>query len=131
MDVDCLRNLLLGKSGHGGRQHRYTVADLIPRHVFEAKSISKQPANTPRLEQIMGRCANTNYGARINCQRHTSLLCIDSDNKTKNIELTKLTTVDIANDETRCDLVHSVTECAMYHRPSHTYFIIHQFVPEM
>lgn len=62
---------LLGKSGHGGRQHRYTVADLIPRHVFEAKSISKQPANTPRLEQIMGRCANTNYGARINCQRHS------------------------------------------------------------
>ncbi len=23
------------------------IADLIPRHIFEAKSISKQPANTP------------------------------------------------------------------------------------
>lgn len=45
------------------------MAGLIPRHIFEAKSISKQPVITLLLWiRSLGRSANTNYSAHVNCQ---------------------------------------------------------------
>lgn len=49
---------------------RTDIASLIPRHIFEAKSSSKQPANTPLWIRSWARSANTNYSTQINCQRH-------------------------------------------------------------
>lgn len=52
----CKSHLVIESGSHSSLANLARVADstdiagLIPRHIFEAKSISKQPGNTPFLD---------------------------------------------------------------------------------